>query len=106
MQRIPVSKAREGMVLAKPVARDNGVVLMGEGTELDERLIEKLVDLDIQKIAVKGKPLGTLGDDKPLEQLLSELDERFSTNADDRMCMQIKDCIKQDCIRRKEDEEQ
>ncbi len=105
MQKIPVAKAASGMVLAKPVARDNGVVLMGEGTELNEQLIEKLHDLEVQKIAVKGRPLDLGGEDKSLEQLLAELDERFSTNENDKFCLQIKELIKKSITRRKEEEE-
>ena len=38
MQKIPLEKAAEGMILDKPIVRGNGVVLMGEGTELNEQL--------------------------------------------------------------------
>ena len=71
MQKIPIDKAAEGMVLAKPIERENGVVLMGEGTELNEQIIERLKGLDIQKITVKGRPLGG-EDEKPVEVLYAE----------------------------------
>jgi hypothetical protein len=105
MQKIPLSKAQPGMVLAKPVARDTGVVLMGEGTELNDALIEKLHDLDIQKIVVKGRPLETGGDEKSVEQLCEEIEERFSTVSSDRLCSQIKDLIIQDMKRRREEDD-
>ena len=102
MQKIPLDKATDGMVLAKPIERENGVVLMGEGTELNEQLIERLRNLDIQKVTVKGRPLG--GDDeKPVEILFAELEERFSNVSSDKLCSQIKDIIKKDIKQRREE---
>ena len=106
MQKIPVDKAAKGMILAKPITRENGVVLMGEGTELNDLLIEKLKDLEIKKIAVKGRPLDIAGEEeKTLEQLHAELEERFSTVSSDKLCNQIKEIIKKDIKRRKEESE-
>ena len=102
MQKIPIDKAAEGMVLAKPIERENGVILMGEGTELNEQLIERLRDIDIQKITVKGRPLGG-EDEKPIETLYAELEERFSLVSSDKLCLQIKDIIKKDIKRRREE---
>ena len=104
MQKIPLEKAAEGMVLAKPIARENGVVLMGEGTELNEQLIERLKGLDITTITVKGSPLG--GDDeKSIEVLFAELEERFSPVSSDKLCIQIMEIIKKDIKRRREEAE-
>ena len=104
MQKIPVSKATEGMVLAKAVTRDSGLVLMGEGTALTDTLLQKLHDLEIKNIFVKGKPLGS-GDEKTLEQLYAELEERFSTVAENKLCSQIKAAVKKDITRRKQEED-
>lgn len=102
MQKIPLDKATEGMILAKPIARENGVVLMGEGTELNQQIIERLKSLDIQKITVQGRPLG--GDDeKSVELLCAELEERFSLISSNKLCLQIKDMIKKDIKRRREE---
>ena len=105
MQKIPVDKAAEGMVLAKPVAKENGVVLMGEGTELSDRIIERLLDIDIKTIVVKGHPLDTGKAEETLEQLFEKLDDRFSTIASDKLCSQIKEIIKEDIKIRKEESE-
>ncbi len=104
MQKIPLEKAAEGMVLAKPIARENGVVLMGEGTELNEQLIERLKGLDITKITVKGRPLGG-EDEKSVEELIANLEERFTPVSSDKLCVQIKDMIKKDITRRREEAE-
>jgi hypothetical protein len=105
MQKIPVSKVVGGMVLARPVTRESGVVLMGEGTELTELLIEKLRDLEIANVYVKGRPLDLGGEDVSLEQLLNELDERFSITPGDKLSLQIKELVKQDIIRRRSPDE-
>lgn len=102
MQKISIDKAAEGMVLAKPIARENGVVLMGEGTELNEQLIERLKGLDIQKITVKGRPLGG-EDEKSVETLCAELEKRFAPVSEDKLCNQIKEMIKKDIQRRREE---
>jgi hypothetical protein len=104
MQKIPLGKAAEGMILAKPIARESGLVLMGEGTELNEQLIERLKGLDIKKVTVKGKPLGG-EDEKSVEVLIAELDERFTPVSSDKLCVQIKDIIKKDIKRRREEAE-
>jgi hypothetical protein len=36
MQKIPINKAKPGMTLAKPVLKENGMVLVAENTELTE----------------------------------------------------------------------
>jgi hypothetical protein len=104
MQKIALEKAAEGMVLAKPIVRENGLVLMGEGTELNEQLIERLKGLDITKVTVKGRPLG--GEDgKSVEVLIAELEERFAPVLSDKLCVQIKDIINKDIKRRREEAE-
>ena len=102
MQKIPLEKAAEGMILAKLILRGNGVVLMGEGTELNEQLIERLKSLDITKITVKGQPLGG-EEEKSVELLISELEERFAPVSSDKLCVQIMNIIKKDIKQRREE---
>jgi len=94
MQRVPIDKAVQGMVVARPVTNETGVVMVGAGTALTEGLIEKLTALEIDHVIVKGRPLG--GEAKPLDQLYKELDSRVTLIAADKVCMQIKDIIKKD----------
>lgn len=105
MQKIPLSMAREGMVLAKPVVRENGVVLMGEGTQLSAQLIERLAGLEIPKIVVKGRPIDTGAAEKTLSELLEDVEARFSTVSGDKFCAQIKEIVRNDVTRRKQEEE-
>ena len=104
MQKIPLEKAAEGMILAKPIVRESGVVLMCEGTELNEQLIERLKGLYISKVTVKGRPLGGEAE-KSVEVLIAELEERFVPVSSDKLCLQIKDIIKKDIKRRREEAE-
>ena len=104
MQKIPLGKAAEGMILAKPIVRGNGVVLVGEGTELNKQLIGRLKDFDIKKVTVKGRPLGD-EDEKSMESLIAELEERFTPVSSDRLCVQIMDIIKKDIKRRRKEAE-
>lgn len=103
MQKIPLDKATSGMVIAKPVMNESGVVLIGEGTALTDAALEKLKDLEIPHVIVKGRPLDAGTPEKSLDQLYAELDERFTLVAADKLCMQIKDLIKKDMKRRKEE---
>ncbi|HOP41295.1 MAG TPA: hypothetical protein PLI53_09655, partial [Geobacteraceae bacterium] len=69
MQRIPISFAEPGMVLAKEIVRpDNpaGPALCGAGMELTESLINRLRDMGVQTLIVKGHPVCMEGD-KSLE---------------------------------------
>lgn len=60
MQRIPIKYASEGMVLAKPVARDDGVVMAGEGLALTDSIIQRLANSGINSVTVKGRPMPNL----------------------------------------------
>ena len=102
MQKIPLEKAAEGMILDKPIVRENGVVLMGEGTELNEQLIERLKGFDIKKVTVKGRPLGGEAE-KSVEVLIAELEERFAPVSSDKLCVQIMNIIKKDIKQRREE---
>lgn len=57
MQKIPLNLAKEGMALAKPVLRDNGLVLVAEGTELSASLLERLERMGIDTVVVQGNPV-------------------------------------------------
>lgn len=57
MQKIPLDKAKEGMVLGKAVLKENGMVLIAENTQLKENHIAILKKQGIKFIVVKGAPL-------------------------------------------------
>lgn len=45
------------MILAKPVTRDTGMVLIAAGTVLTESLIMRLENMGIEQIVVEGTPV-------------------------------------------------
>jgi len=73
MLRISNEKLTPGMVLAKPLMGKNGMVLLGEGTELTDRWIDRIQDMQLEGIFVEGtsEPL------VPLDEVIAALDARF-----------------------------
>ncbi|WP_045221818.1 hypothetical protein [Desulfonatronum thioautotrophicum] len=61
MQKIPLKLAMPGMKLAKPILRDNGLVLVAEDTELSESLLERLERMDVATVTVQGNPVNLGG---------------------------------------------
>jgi len=76
MQKVPIKLARPGMVLARTVCNDTGMVLCGEGTELTDTIIERLKHMNVTHLVLAGRPVD-MGDAKTAEQKLAELEERF-----------------------------
>jgi len=74
MPKMPVSKLEPGMKLSKPVTAKNGMVMLGEGTELNATWIERIADMDITSIFVEGPPIQAIS----IEQALDNLNTRFS----------------------------
>ncbi len=74
MPKMPVSKLEPGMKLAKPVTAKNGMVMLGEGTELTDKWIERIQDMDITNIFVEGPPVQTVSRGEALDSL----NERFA----------------------------
>jgi hypothetical protein len=92
MQRIPISLAMPGMVLAKELVRPEnptGPAICAKGLELTESLLERLRNMGIQSITVQGHPVWMEGD-KTLEELLIELDRRFCRVANDPLTAVLK----------------
>jgi len=93
MQRIPISLARSGMVLARDLVRPEnpaGPAICGKGMELTESLLERLQNMGIQSLTVQGHPVWMEGD-KTLDEQLHELDHRFSRVAGDPLALRLKE---------------
>ncbi len=92
MQKIPLNKAKEGMVLAKPVLKDNGMVLISENTELKEDHIAILKKQGIKFIVVKGAPLdmseGMYG--FSIKNRIERLDYIFRKHKNDKWMQKVK----------------
>jgi hypothetical protein len=79
VQKLTLDLLAAGMVVAKPVANDKGMVLLTEGTELTEALIERLGRMDIPSVTVEGHPVDLPGQPQVSpEQRVAQLDLAFS----------------------------
>jgi hypothetical protein len=63
------------------------MVMMQPGTQLTSAIIERLKNLGINSVTIEGASRLA---DKPLAQMLRELDERFQGNEQDRWMMELK----------------
>lgn len=76
-QRILITQAEPGMILAKPVLSTDGATLCGPGIAVSEDLLHKLTLRGIKRITVQGTPVPT-PPRIPLEIRLQALERRFS----------------------------
>ncbi len=77
MQKVPLPMAQPGMVLEKPVTRANGMTLIGAGTELTESLIQRLENMGIESVIVRGSPLAATDGKGPYDEKIERLDYLF-----------------------------
>ncbi len=73
MAKVPVDNLKEGMKLSKPVINENGMILLGEGTEITGAVIERLRNMSIGSVTVEGSSQPG----KSKDEALAELDVRF-----------------------------
>jgi len=101
VQKIPLTSAKPGMVLAKDVMRSDQaspVPICGKGTPLTDPLIERLKRMGIQSIIVEGHPV-FMGGESTLEEQLEKLDKRFRQVVDDPLMMKVKEIYRKHIIR-------
>ena len=90
MPKIASDKLLPGMKLAKPIIGKNGMTLLGEGTELTERWIGNIQDMNVEWISVEGPS----EQDVPLDEALASLEKRFETVDDKPYMASIKDLVR------------
>ncbi len=95
MQRIPMKFASAGMVLAKPIARDDGMVLAGEGTELTGSIIDRLKNAEIPSVVVKGRPVPGLASGMDLNKVRGRLPHLFRKYTDDPLMTAMRNMLDQ-----------
>ncbi|HQG32075.1 MAG TPA: hypothetical protein PLA83_09105 [Deltaproteobacteria bacterium] len=93
MQKLSINDIKPGMVLAKPVMSDKGMPLCTEGTELTDKLIDRLREMNISTLTVKGHPVDTGVPDKTAEKKIQEMAARFAHVEGDPLMEQIRDAI-------------
>jgi hypothetical protein len=87
MQKIPLSLAKPGMKLAKPITKANGMPIIASGVELTESLITKLDGMGIDKVFVIGDAVAA--SQSPSERV-TRLDHLFRRLEDDPFMAQVK----------------
>ncbi|TVR01379.1 MAG: hypothetical protein EA399_02150 [Desulfovibrionales bacterium] len=91
MQKIPLKLAAPGMKLAKPILRDNGLVLVAEETELSESLLERLERMDVAMVTVQGNPVNLGGTEtNPYTERAKRLEHLFRKQAEDPWMIQLR----------------
>jgi hypothetical protein len=103
MQRLPMNLLEPGMVVAKPVTNDKGIVLVSEGTELSDRLITRLENMSVGKVMVRGYPVRLAGfTPKSLQDKLADMEKGFSPVAESETMKRFKVLVKAHFIRKEE----
>lgn len=99
MQRIPMKFASAGMVLHKPITREDGMVLAGEGTVLTDSIIDRLKNSEIPSIVVKGRPVPGLESDMDLNKVRERLPHLFRKYTDDPLMNAMRNMLDQHLIK-------
>ncbi|GAB6125269.1 hypothetical protein [Humidesulfovibrio idahonensis] len=87
MQKIPLTLAKAGMKLAKPITKANGMPIIAAGVELSDSLISKLDGMGIDKVFVVGDAVAA--SQNPSERVL-RLDHLFRRMEADPFMGQVK----------------
>ena len=88
--------AKAGMVLAKDVFRGGspiGIPICGSGTKLTDSLIGRFDNMDVKTVYVLGHPIWEEGE-RSLEDLLHDLDNRFSKTLQEPLNIMLCDIYK------------
>jgi hypothetical protein len=94
MQRISLSQAAAGMVLAKPVVNEKGQTLVAEKTEITETLIGRLERFNISRITVEGHPVDMPGQKPPdPAKIRLEIDRAFIRIKDDPTMDRLREIV-------------
>lgn len=101
MQKIPLQLAKPEMVLAKPVTRENGMVLVAAGTALTAGLISKLDSMGVELLVVEGESLemGGACSEEVLVKKRERLDRLFRNFGDDTYMGQVKRMVAEYYVR-------
>lgn len=99
-QRILVTQAAPGMVLAKPVVMPNRVVLCSAGMELSASVINHLLVRGIKRIYVKGCPLPDHGPDD-FELMIRKLHSRFARVRNNPLMVSIQQIVEHALVRQR-----
>ena len=77
METIPITKAKEGMTLAREIRNEKGIILCQRGTRLSDTMIERLKTMGVETITIATKK-----SKKEVEKRLNLVKERLSSLGD------------------------
>jgi hypothetical protein len=88
---VTIANLKPGMILVKPIVNDSGMVLLPPGTVLTASHIRRIENMDITAVNIEG------GSDerKPKEEVLAEIDARFSRSDDQPLMQMMKRVLKE-----------
>ena len=73
MPKVAIDSLEPGMRTAKPVVNNNGMVLLGENTELTAELIDRIRNMDVDGVHIHGSARPS----RSLEDFIADVDSRF-----------------------------
>lgn len=98
MQKIPLSLAKPGMLLAEPVCKTSGLTIVGQGCELTEPLLAKLRDMGVDSLVIEKTELMAPGDIHQGHSVWSDraarLDHLFRKHVDDAWMEHVKEGLR------------
>ena len=92
MQKIPLTLAKPGMKLAKPITKANGMPIIAAGVELSESLIARLDGMGIDKVFVVGDAVAA--SQNPSERV-ARLEHLYRRLADDAFQAKVKRSLRE-----------
>jgi len=101
MQKIPITQAAPGMVLAQEIKNSDdpsSMTICGKGIKLTESLIARLTQMGIQSLRVEGHPVKVEGE-ASLQEMLADLDKRFIRVEGDDLMKKVKEIYRRQIFR-------
>jgi len=74
MPKVAIDKLVPGMKLSQPLTAPNGLVLLSEGTELTDKWISRIEDMNVDFVYVEGPSDPGMS----REEMMARLDARFA----------------------------
>ncbi|MFP5258333.1 MAG: hypothetical protein ACLGQH_04850 [Acidobacteriota bacterium] len=92
MQKIPLTLAKPGMILAKPVTRPDGIAVAAAGSELSQGILDRLDTMGVSHVVVEGEPVNLDGapGGTSYDKRLERLDFLFRKYPEDKWMGQIR----------------
>ena len=102
MRLILLDEAKAGDEVAEPVMNERGVVILPKGAKLTQPLIDRMRRMDVTELTVEGSDPNA-PPPKTVDELLSELEDRFEGLEDSSLMMSIKRIARQHLLDQKQD---